>query len=128
MSARLVLLDYRYFTIVVKIERPNVEHPEPAPSYILDISTRLIFIIHAVSLRAGSPRCFHFDALCTSYPSVAFNTDILETGETRIYPAAGYPAARDFVATCGGPPSWGIVDAVKSTSFELYRLVRTRTF
>ena len=100
METRWFIIDYRYFSVSVKIDWPNNDLPvEPFIGYTLDISARPIFIVHIVSLWAGLFRCCHFAILCTSFPNSAFNSDIFETDEECIYPAEGYHGAPEFLHT-----------------------------
>ena len=92
MATRWFLIDYRYLSISFTVDWPNADLPvEPFTGYSLDISPMPLFIIHIVSLWTGPFRCWHFAFLCTSFPNFTFNSDILETDETCIYPAPGFP-------------------------------------
>ena len=98
MSTRWFLVDYRYFSVSVKVLWPDPTLPiEPFAGYILDISIRPLVICHIVSLWRGPLRCFRFAFLCTSMPNFEYHSDILETDDTCVYPAPDYPGAGDLV-------------------------------
>ena len=98
MATRWFLIDYRYLSISVKVDWPNPELPVgPFTGYSFDFSIRPLFIMHIVSLWAAPFRCFQFAFLRTSIPDFTFRSDVLDTEESRIYPAGGYPVTLDLL-------------------------------
>ena len=96
MLQRWFLIDRRYLSIWVTYETPVDPLDIVRARYIFDISLRPLVAINIVSVWNGFPRCVDFAIVITSFASITIATDLLDTDETCIYPAPGFPGALDL--------------------------------
>ena len=121
MQLRWFLVDWRYLSISFKHEGPDIEDQDPQHCWIFDLTLRPIFTLHIASVWNGFPRCINFVILCTSFPGFSYQSDILETDESCIYPFPG-PSALTFALYI-----WDIIATFLANQWErmkrdMYRL------
>ena len=132
MQLRWLIVDWRYFSVSLTHEGPDIEDQDPQHCWIFDLTPRPIFTLHIASVRGGFPRCVNFVFLCTSFPGFSYQSDILETDETCFYPPEG-PSALTFALYC-----WAVIAQIVKYQWanfkrDSYRLkihfppIKTRT-
>ena len=97
MSSKWFLIDYRYLSISFTVDGPDLESPNVLPTLIMDISIRPLFAVHISSMWDGCFRCTHFLIICTSFRSINFECDILETDEFFQYPRHNHSSGMALV-------------------------------
>ena len=92
MQIRWFIVDLRYLPISVKHEGPDIEELDGQHAWVSDLTPRPLFTLHIASVWNSFPRCVNFVILCTSFVGFQYQSGVLETDDTRIYPCPNAPS------------------------------------